>query len=244
MTYWFIITGYNCVAYYNQCIESVLAQPGDVRIIVIDDNSDDGTRIGLFTTYLKHARVSVSYTHMNRGAAHARYMAMQIAKYEGASTDDVFCLLDMDDFLPDASVTKHLDQEYGTGAEATYGRYTFLEDRPPWPQEPYDETVLQNRSFRHATWRAWPLRTFKVKYGLRVTPDMLKEPGGDWLKACTDVALMLPILEMVPPGKLHYINHPMYVYRGFHDNVSRKRFGRAYKDEMNRHIRSMPSLVE
>lgn len=243
--YWFIMTGWNCEHYALGAVMSVLNQGVElpVHVVVIEDASTDGTRGKLFALQ-EDERVSVGWTNVNRGAAFCRSMAMEMALVEGAQPGDVFVLLDLDDRLSrEHDVVGRLEREYALGAEATYGSYSFMDGSGSWPQEPYDVDVIMSRAYRNVPWRCWPLRTFKVKYAeLANDPDRLRDHKGGWLQACTDVALMWGVLEQLPPGSLYYIPETLYLYRHSHENVTRKRQGRAYKDAALNFIRQQPRL--
>ena len=237
MKYLFVISGYNCERYVDTCLTSVRRQAVTAwRAAVVDDASADGTRQAIEYYAGQDERIIPICTKANMGAAYCRWLALQTVRPE---PDEVILLLGLDDYLPHEMVLGRVGLEYERGAQVTYGSYQF-EGGGSWEQAPYPDEVLQARSFRTHPWRCSPLQTFRASLASHVTPDMLQRDG-QWIRYCTELAMLFPVLEAAEPGRVHHIPDVLYTYRR-HNHSTLDRFGRAHKREMDRWIRSRASI--
>lgn len=234
MNYTWIIVGQNCQDYVKPCLDSVLSQRVpegcEVFIVCIDDCSDDNTSgkaqlVFAGSAYGRgHANIRLT-EHV--GAARARYEAMRIFQ-----DIDVFLLLDLDDYLAGDGVLERVHAEYEKGAQATFGNWRFHEEQDAWPWQPLTPHEIASGAFRSMPFACPPLRTFRADVALQVTPAELRDDNGNWLRCCTDVALSWAVLDRVDAERVAYIQDEIYVYRGFHENVTRKRYRREKREVM------------
>ncbi|MCK6264075.1 glycosyltransferase family 2 protein [Vibrio sp. ZSDE26] len=98
-----IIPTYNCIQYLPKCLESVVTQSHrDLEIIVVDDNSNDGTADLLSDWMKKDPRIMV-ITTSGLGAANARNLAIN------AANGDYIAFLDSDDFWWPEKIEKQVE---------------------------------------------------------------------------------------------------------------------------------------
>jgi glycosyltransferase involved in cell wall biosynthesis len=97
----FVLPTHNRVAWVGECIQSLLDQTEpDIEIIVINDNSTDGTKEFL-DEWATDPRITVIHNSENQGAGRSRNIGMKCAKAP------IICVCDDDDFYPEdrAAVT-------------------------------------------------------------------------------------------------------------------------------------------
>jgi len=233
---YFIVTGYNCEKYVNKCVNSILSQRyKDFRLIIVDDGSTDQTA-QLIKGYQSVYKITVARSDKNMGAAHSRFMGLELARHMKIEDEDIIILVDMDDYLIGTHVLDRILQEYENGADCTFGSFTSASGWEPkgW----YDDEVLRSRYFRGKGWLFFPLRTFKYKLCKHLTEDWFKWPGGEWIRICTDVALISPIVERCEYGKIHHIPDMLYFYNNRTGNNAGVRYFGKRKETM-RYLRRL-----
>ncbi len=89
-----IVPVFNLEEYIGECLESILKQTfQNIEIIVVDDNSSDGSVKVIEQLARKDFRIKMILLDENRGAGHARNVGMQSAR------GDYLMFLDGDDFF-------------------------------------------------------------------------------------------------------------------------------------------------
>lgn len=233
MKFFIIVTGYNCEAFVKKCHDSILAQTYDNwKAIFYNDASEDGTEQAL-------NRLGVKYydSQENLGAAYGRNL---IINGESIDKGDVIVFLGMDDeLLPNALET--IKEEYDRGAWMTYGNWINQHGNglPENFNLEFDEETHKNRDYRKVTYRSTAPNTFKKFLFDQLTEDDFKYKG-EWLKTCTETNAMFSFLEMCGKERIGIIMEPIYMYNQNRPNNSITRFGREYKDEVLRDIKSRP----
>lgn len=232
-TYRFIIPTYNSGGNLARCLGSILHQDFTKwTAVVIDDKSTDNSLKGA-ASMLLDKRIDVIENPKRFGATYSRYRGIHHAC---KNEEDVCLLLDGDDWLEGTKALTIIDRAYQGGAEATHGSYLTTNGKPPINTEHYNETIQRTQSYRESKWKCQPLRTFKYKYFRFIASDNFKDSKGDWFTACTDLAIMFPVLEQVEyPGFVHIPDH---IYR--YDNKLRnlREHGKPEKMRQNREIRN------
>ena len=91
-----------------------------MRVIYIDDDSDDGTAVGVARYALKHGmarQITLLSSTSHSGPGHSRFLA-----YHRAFDDEVIAMLDGDDWLFDTTVLSRTEAHYRTyGLLSSYG---------------------------------------------------------------------------------------------------------------------------
>lgn len=233
MKFVLIITGYNCQKYVQANIESVLNQTyKNFMAIFISDGSTDNTPV--FLNQIKDERAVINIFNVNEGAALRRFNA--IHKYS-TDNEDVIVLVDMDDRL-ELNALERIKKEYDNGAWVTYGNI-----RQPngtvIPIQRYPTEVFKDRSFRKHKWFCQQPRTFKKFLANGIQPADIKYATGVYMKNCTDLAIMLPILEQCPSDRMHIIDDVIYIYNATL-NSTLKRFGKGHKSFAREWLKKIP----
>jgi glycosyltransferase involved in cell wall biosynthesis len=98
----FVLPTHNRIAWVGECLQSLIDQTEpDIEIIVVDDNSQDGTKEFLDEWATQDPRVKVVHNQENLGAGRSRNIGMELA------SSPIIAICDDDDFYPEdrASIT-------------------------------------------------------------------------------------------------------------------------------------------
>ena len=149
--------------------------------------------------------------------------------------DRIVVWLDGDDWLaPDA--LWRVDEMYSAlDPLLTYGQYIHTDGRPGHCG-PYDWT----KPVREQPWLASHLKTFRAGLFHHLTPEDL-QIDGEWIALAVDMAVMLPMLELAGPSRVHFNPRPLMVYNrasSFEAHATRSDLEREAMTEML--IRSKP----
>lgn len=210
----FIIPSYNNIHYVKLNLESVFRQIyTNYRIIYIDDCSRDGTYPlvkKIVTRYGMWGKFRLCRQPVRNYQSGSRFSA-----YHLCDDDEILCMLDGDDWLSNNRVLNELIKLYSQGAMVTYGSYQFYRgirvENGIYGNELFPKEILSSRNFRHYRWTSCHLRTGYAGLFKRIKlKDMLDE-NNRFLRCCTDLCEMYPVLEMASP----YISRcpvPLYIY--------------------------------
>ncbi|WP_203716418.1 glycosyltransferase family 2 protein [Asanoa siamensis] len=99
-----VVPVYRVEAYLADCLDSVLAQPGDIEVVAVDDASDDGCAAILAGYAARDDRVRVVTLPRNAGLGAARNAGV------AAATGEFVWFVDGDDWLPAGSVAAAVDR--------------------------------------------------------------------------------------------------------------------------------------
>jgi FkbM family methyltransferase len=234
-----IVAGWNCAEHVQACWESIeKQQPGlyDYEVYFVDDGSTDLTWT-MLQQLPRSRNIHIRRNERNHGPAYTRYSVLR----ELEDGDQVCVLLDLDDLLrPNALST--LAETYLAHRDCwlTCGNW-INQDKRRNPLDFYDEAVVQRRAYRDVPlFKCTHLRSFRRFLFDGLDEDSFKDPAGQWLMHCTDVALMLPLMEKCGPENILYIQEPLYVYYEQREAGTLRRFGKPQKVEMYRWLCSLP----
>lgn len=214
--------GRNCAEYASRCLESLYAQtyknwtasiwlddPKDNSIQVV---SDCVNRLGCFQTMIVQ-----SPSHYGLCKSMYRGLKCCIRKWQVTRVKDyispetVIGNLDLDDWLaPNALEVVNKIYETKLDTLLTYG--SFIEEsvqRRTCVSQPYPKGTI----VRHFHWRASHFKTFKLKLFNMLTEDCFHDENGCWLKAASDMSLMIPMMEMAGLDKCVHIPEEIYHWR-------------------------------
>ena len=116
-----VVAMYNAAAFIEDCVDSLLSDGNrDIRVLVVDDGSTDGSGDLVKRLYGDHPRV-VLLKKANGGCASARNFGRQ---HSDASH---IAFIDADDKVDEGMFTSLLEVARYTGAFVTEGEFTFLD---------------------------------------------------------------------------------------------------------------------
>ncbi len=226
-----LINGWNCEEFVGECIGSIYNQiPNyfNFDLYVIDDGSDDGTFAILEKLQHKYG-FYLDRNSVNRGAAFSRWKLIKAV----SNPQSKVILLDLDDRLKRyaLSIVARTYRE-NKNCLLTYGNWESQHgEKNSLPF--YSEHVKRDRSYRKVpNFQCAPLRTFDYSLVANVNEYDLKDSNGKWLKVCTDVAIMLPLLEQCKPENIAEIEEPIYVYNKYRSTSTLLKFGKEKKNEV------------
>jgi glycosyltransferase involved in cell wall biosynthesis len=170
-----VVPCYNYGHYLQRCVDSVLGQEGvDVRVLIIDDASPDGSAAAAAALAAGDPRVTARAHEVNAG---------HIATYNegllGWATADYVALLSADDFLTPGSLQRSVSvMERNPNVGMVYGRAIEFDQTPPAVTAPKRTGVT--------VWegRAWLERRFAEGVnavpcpGVLVRTSVQREAGG------------------------------------------------------------------
>jgi glycosyltransferase involved in cell wall biosynthesis len=239
--YVFLVTGFNCARWVIKCAKSILDQQKTHWICILcDDGSTDNTleKINKFAS--NNTNFYTYHNIKNMGACHTRYYAIQ--KYKHLLNDeDVILLIGGDDYLAHNKVLNILDKAYAKGAQVTYGNWKDLYGLAH-QLHVIPDNVLAARSYRKYKWVTTAINTFKYYLFKQVPISEYIEPGDKWIRNCTDLAVMFPVLELADPKRIIPIKEVIYVYNSRYAHNTIARFGLKDKGRLNRIIRAKQPL--
>ena len=118
-----IMPAYNAEAYIERSIGSVLAQTiGDLELIVIDDQSSDGTLKLVQSLAMLDNRIRLVRNEQNMGTAHSRNRGMEL------SAGRYVAFLDSDDSWYPRKLEKQLALMEQKGADLCYSSYAMVSE--------------------------------------------------------------------------------------------------------------------
>ncbi|MGI4790357.1 MAG: glycosyltransferase family 2 protein [Janthinobacterium lividum] len=174
----------------EQIIESVLAVPLDLELIVVDDGSTDHTRARLHVLEAAHnSRLKIVYAPQNAGKGAAIRVALSHASGEVVVIQDADCEYDPQDFVPMlAQIESGAAVVYGTrlsheasrlNHEGRRDKFYYARRLLPWLTNALYGTELTDEAtcykmFRRSVIDAIPLRCERFDFCPEVTAKIIK----------------------------------------------------------------------
>ena len=230
-----IIRGRNCRKYISACLKSLRKQSYDNWLAtVILDAPTDGSESIACKYASKDSRISVYVNKKRKGLSANMWRGM---KYANAKPEDVIAWLDADDELP-SDALKTVSKVYGkNNLLATHGSY--------WRMDLKRRTKMSRaykKSVRKESWRGSHLKTFKYKLMAFFPKKYLKDKKGKWYQASSDVALMIPILELAGLDRVKFIRKITYKWRMTPDAIYKDKTGAKLQLKNKREIMAKKPL--
>ena len=209
-----VIPSYNNERYVEKNLLSIFQQKYPYyRVIYLDDNSLDNTYSLVSEIVSKYNKWDIFSLYRQRIRCYAsgnRYFA-----YHLCQDDEILVMLDGDDWFSNHNVLTRLSIEYRKGSLVTYGSYRFYQNNRItdgiYGNERFPNNVLKEKSFRHYRWTSQHLRTGYARLFKQIKIIDLMDLENNFLRCCTDLAEMMPVLEMASP-KITMIPEPLYIY--------------------------------
>lgn len=231
-----VVNGWNCKRYVDACLRSIAEQElGDYtfEVILVDDGSDDGTFEKLMSsTILPHS--SIICVQKNTGPAFARHAGIKSI----SDPDSIIVLVDLDDAL-ERNALKKVSEVYKTNPNCMMTIGNWIDQNGVInPQGFYtNEEIDMKITRRVEEFNATHLRTFKRKLYNIIDDEDLQDENGHWLRYCTDVALMYPLMDACNASQISFIKEPIYKYTRGHSNGTVSRYGRPNKIKILEYIK-------
>lgn len=205
-----IVAVYNAIYdgknYIKLCLDSIAAQTyKNYEVVVIDDCSTDGTWETI-NEYPFHKLRNPVRNH------HGFYNQIQAMQYLPMSVEDIYVIVDGDDYLIDDHVFEDVNNMYQDGTLVTYGKLVSLSGGFGEFGSP-DVNIKTYR--RHGHWHTSHLKTFKKRVFCHIADSDLRY-NDDYFKVAGDAALMYPMLEMVGNSHFKCADRVLYVYNDKH----------------------------
>lgn len=209
-----VVPGWNCEKWAKRCINSVLNQTyQNFLCVVVDDASTDNTWSILqrIDHQGKHRKFMYLKNEQNLGSCYSMWRGINALDL---NPDDIIVFLDLDDQLRwDALEVIRRHYRRNPNHLMAYGNW-INEQGSVWDisKSVYPKSVIKKRSFREVRYQGAPVRTFKYKLVKGLSEYDMKDNSGAWIRNCTDVAFMIPLLELSGEGRIGVMKEPVYIY--------------------------------
>ncbi len=229
-THFIVVVPFYKANYLAKSIASLLEQSySHWRCVIIDDYSQDAVPAAVTQMIDGDDRFITLRNSKREYALRSRELGVQAVNPDD---EDVIVHLDGDDWLAHSTVLETVNQHYKQGdVWLTYGNCHRLEGGEYTPMQmyalsneavteaygfyrpfqAYPDEVVEQRDFRQYPWCGLHLRTFKYKLLKQVDPQDFLDDQGEYFKLATDMAVMIPMLEMAQ-HRIRYISEVLYIY--------------------------------
>jgi glycosyltransferase involved in cell wall biosynthesis len=223
-----VITSRNAEKWTKQCVQSVLEQSHkDLGIIFIDDCSGDKTyevASGLLAN--KPDAVVISRTDRRYAMENIDYAIREFC----SNPDSVIFLVDGDDWLACPTAIGEMMEQHKT-ADVVWSRYQCTNGVGSCCGP------LTDNDIRHHGWNTSHLRSFKKFLFDAINSKDFLDVDGKPYRMTWDMAIMMPILEQVPPNRRRFYGRVLYTYNRDNPNNDDKT-NRDEQKRMDARIRS------
>ena len=203
--------GYNGVDFipsWKACIENQSYK--NYKVIFIDDASTDNTKevaSNMLSGWKPLAKAI--YREENKGILYNK--TIPLLEWGEMEDDDIVVILDEDDLFHNDFVLEYLNNVYQD--EAIWFTYGTLMGTNSGVMRHFCQPIPQNASIRKLPWITSQLKTVKWFVYKNVLKKDLMDMNGEWFKACSDLSMFWPIIEMIGPRHIKFIPHVTYIYR-------------------------------
>lgn len=202
-----LIRGRNCEKYLKDCIKSLLNQGAIYKALIILDAPTDRSvlRAKQLINKFEMEKVDLIVRKKQMGLSYNLYNGIHEM---GADEDDIIGILDADDWLSDNTLY-YIQKKYSSnpGLLLTYGSYIKVSKGGTTKiSAPYKVAP------RYEKWHGSHFKTFKFSLFKNLPADCMKHKG-KWLPAASDVALMIPLIELAGLKRCKWIQAPLYYWR-------------------------------
>lgn len=204
----------------ERCLKSIEKQTyKEFDVCIIDDASqkESDKLKQIIDHYCNKNKWQCIYKKVNGGTLHSNILGIQKLN---CNDEDIIIIVDGDDELYDENVFAKIEKVYRENdVWITFGNYVKREHGVIKPSKHVKcnrnwNYIVKNNKFRDIPFMYSHLKTFKYKLFKRINMDDLKR-NGEFFKAATDVAIMVPMVEMAG-DKFKCISEPLYIYTKTH----------------------------
>jgi glycosyltransferase involved in cell wall biosynthesis len=241
-----IVTTYNPgPSYIKKCLDIIEKQTyKQFRVCIVDDASTKkvSETHNIINDYCNRNNWQFVKRNINIGPLGARIDAINRLN---PNDEDIIISIDGDDELYDTTIFEKLNSIYQDNTLITFGNYIENINGVLGPpkikcRKHNFAKIIRKHGFRKYNWVFTHLKTFKYKLYKEINHDDLKL-NGEYLKAATDIALMIPMLEMA--GKnFKCVQNILYKYNREHPESNNIVSGKVQKQRANhKYIKRLPS---
>jgi len=243
MKFCIISPTYNAEKFVKECIDSVKMQKDcEYRHVLVNDASTDKTFDIIQEECAYDSRCYVVNKSTRLGTLHSHILGTELSE---AHLDDVIVHLDGDDAFAHAEVLSRIKQEYEKGYLATYGNYRIAGSEKFHPEVtkhsvcgPKVTNIAPRQQIHNPGWRYGAIRTFKKFLFDRIPPYYFFDSSATLFSSAADVAIFLPIIEMIGWDNLAYIEEELMIHN-YHPLTEWQRDDGAGMEEKTRCQREM-----
>jgi len=231
--FYVVIPCYNCEEYIGECLESLQKQTfGDWIALVADDCSTDNTA-EVVRSYMKDDDRIQLRVGDERGWLMGN--TLNGLRSLDMAPSDVVAILDGDDWLLETCLEK-VWAAHNSGYD-----FVYTDEEIDGQNHSIAGPLIASAPVRHQSWRFSQLRSFKRYLFDMLEDETFLDRDGNYFRAAGDLALYMPMAELVGPEKIHYIPELLYHYR-VHESCNFK----VMRDEQLRNnwdIRNRSALI-
>ena len=202
-------TAPHTLRYLDECWESIIGQPVHPFVQTHQDGSkwDDEVFIGTDHHYCRrhgeHLGVAGNLLRALR--------SVDILWHLHDRPTGIVSIVDGDDMLPPKALwrVQRVYEKY-PDTLITYGSYIKMsKGRKTKISQPYPDGA----DVRTYPWRGSHLKTFRASLLPHIREEWFKDEKGNWLQAASDLALMIPLMELAGLDRCRHISRPTYIWR-------------------------------
>ncbi len=233
-----LIPSYNNQRWCIKNLESVFGQNySNYRVIYINDCSDDYTML-MVKDIIKKYRQEYRCTLINNKKRCLALENIYNAIHTHCHNDEIVVALDGDDAFAHNNVLNIINEKYSKeNIWLTHGSFACLSDgqKGGWCR-PVPTEYIEANKFREWTDGPTHLRTYYSWLFKKINKDDLLDEDGDFYKMTSDVAILMPMIEMC--GSRHsFIDEVLYIYNDLNDLNDHKQPDGSLQSELNIKIR-------
>ena len=210
-----VIRGRNCEKCVGKCLDSLLNQTyQDWRAMVVLDNPTDNSTAVVNSYVAKDRRIHVYRNSEQYGLGKNMWWAIKwtycILVPHGL---DIIALLDADDWLHKKALAKVAGvYEEHPFTLITYGSYIKVSTGKTTR---ISREIPRGAAVRKYPWRSSHLKTFRA-YLVPYLQEEWFQHKGEWLPCASDVALMIPLIELAGLEHCEHISKGIYYWKNSH----------------------------
>ena len=177
--------------------------------VFLDNPTDDTARIAKIQASKDH-RINIYENDKHLGLAHNLWKGIKHIR-KVSEPEDVVCILDGDDYL-DKKALEIIDHEYKKRPELciTHGSFYRIDKRRVTKTS---GKYPKGCCFRSHPWRGSHLKTVKCKLLNHYKKEWLQDIDSRWYPGATDVAFMVPLLELAGHDRVKFIKKITYYWK-------------------------------
>ena len=233
-----ISTGYNTGArLIEKCLYSIFNQSyRNYELVWVDDASTDGESKTYIDIIAKLDRTEMAIQRpINKGILFNKTFPILEAEPDD---DDIIVIMDSDDMFYCDFVLEHINNVYqDPNVWFTYG--TLVGDKSGTMRN-FCQPIPPGKPIRQLPWITSQLKTVKWFVYKNVLKKDLLDMNRDYLKACSDLAMFWPIIEMIGHEHIKFIPYRTYIY---HESTGKNvhMTNRKYQLDCEQYLRQQPA---